>query len=76
MAETNYKIKVIPNSKITKIVEQREKYLKIKLQPPAHEGKANIALIKFLSSHFKVPKNKIILVSGEKSREKSIRLLT
>lgn len=69
-----YQIKVIPNSKVNKIVETGDNFLKIKLQAPAHEGKANLALIKFLSLHFKVPKSKVSLVSGAKSREKVIKI--
>ena len=74
MPQKILKIKVIPNSKVEKIVSQEGNNLKIKLQAPAHEGKANQALIKFLSQHFKVPKSKIRLLSGEKSREKTIQL--
>jgi hypothetical protein len=74
MAPKLLNIKVIPNSKIEKIVSQEGDNLKIKLQAPAHEGKANQALIKFLSHHFKVPKSKIQLLSGEKSREKTIQI--
>lgn len=65
-------IKVIPNSKITKIAEQHENYLKIKLQAPAHEGKANKALIDFLGKHLKVAKSKINIISGQKNREKIV----
>lgn len=67
-----YSIKVLPNSKINKIVEERADFLKIKLIAPAHEGMANKALIKFLSSYFKIAKNKIKIISGEKSREKKV----
>jgi uncharacterized protein len=69
-----YKIKVIPNSKINKIVEERENFLKIKLSAPAHEGKANTALIKFLSLYFKIGKSKISIIAGEKSPQKTISI--
>jgi len=72
---TYIKVKVIPNSKINKLIEQSDGSYKIKLQAPAIEGKANKALVSFLSEHFKIAKNKIIIISGEKSREKSIKLL-
>jgi uncharacterized protein (TIGR00251 family) len=68
------KIKVIPNSKTEKIVSQEGNTLKIKLQAPAHEGKANKALIKFLSQHFKIAKSKISITQGEKSPEKIVCL--
>lgn len=70
-----YTIKVIPNSKINKIIEQTDNFLKIKLTSPAHEGKANQALINFLSKHFKIAKNKIKIISGEKSKEKKVSLI-
>lgn len=69
-----YKIKVLPNSKVERLVSQEGNNLKIKLQAPAHEGKANQALILFLSRHFKVPKSKIQLLKGEKSKEKTIQI--
>jgi len=72
MPEKILKIKVIPNSKVNKIVWQKENFLKIKLAAPAHEGKANKALINFLSQEFKISKSKIKLISGEKSKKKTV----
>ncbi len=75
MAEKIYRIKVIPNSKVNKIVERQDNFLKIKLTAPAHEGKANKALVNFLAQEFKLAKNKIKIISGEKSREKVIEFI-
>jgi len=66
------KIRVIPNAKRPEIFELDDGSLKIKLKSPAHEGKANKELISVLSKHFKVPKSKIKITSGEKSRNKII----
>ena len=44
--------------------------LKIAVQAPAVEGRANSALIEFLADKFDVPKSYIELVSGELSRSK------
>jgi hypothetical protein len=44
--------------------------LKIAVQSPPIEGKANAALIAFLAQTFSIPKNKIELVTGELSRSK------
>jgi len=71
-----YSIKVIPNAKVNKIVEQGDNFLKIKLTAPAQEGKANAALIEFLSQHFNCPKKSIFLLHGAKSRLKTIKILT
>lgn len=44
--------------------------LKIAVQAPAVEGRANSALIEFLADKFGVPKSYVELVSGELSRSK------
>jgi len=44
--------------------------LKIAVQAPAVEGRANSALIEFLAEMFGVPKSYVELVSGELSRSK------
>ena len=48
--------------------------IKIKLRAPAVDGKANAALIKFLAERLKVPAGTIILVRGQKSRDKLIHI--
>jgi uncharacterized protein (TIGR00251 family) len=74
MSEKLYRIRVIPNSKVNKIIEKAYDFLKIKLTAPSHEGKANKALIEFLSREFKLPKSKIQIVSGLKTRDKKITI--
>jgi len=76
MKEKLYTIKVIPNSKVNKIVEQSNDFFKIKIAAPAEKNKANYALINFLAQHFKIPKNNVQLLAGEKSRVKIIKILT
>jgi hypothetical protein len=44
--------------------------LKIALQAPPFEGRANQSLIAFLAETFNVPKNAVELVTGELSRSK------
>jgi uncharacterized protein (TIGR00251 family) len=44
--------------------------LKIAVQAPPIEGRANLALINFLADMFGVPKSYVELVSGELSRSK------
>jgi hypothetical protein len=46
--------------------------LRIKIAAPPHEGEANKKLVAFLAKRFSVPKREIELVSGEKSRTKTI----
>lgn len=49
-------------------------YLKIALNAPAVDGKANKALIDFLSKYFKIKKTQIEMVSGQTSRQKTIKI--
>ena len=68
------KLYIQPGAKRNEIIGLMQDELKIKLATPALEGRANSALIKFLSQLFKVPRSKIVLKSGEKSRHKIIEV--
>jgi len=48
--------------------------LRIAVQAPPLEGRANEALIAFLAQTFALPKNAVALVSGELSRNKVLLL--
>ena len=50
--------------------EGEKERLKVAVQAPAVEGRANTALIEFLADKFGVPKSYVELVSGELSRSK------
>lgn len=50
--------------------------LKIRLQARAVEGAANAALIAFLAAEFRVPAKSVRLLSGERGREKYLRIVT
>ena len=63
-----------PGAKRNEIIGLMQDELKIKLATPALEGRANSALIKFLAQLFDVPKSKVVLKSGEKSRHKIIEI--
>ena len=69
-----FKIKVVANSKVN-LIDFGEEYIKIKIMARAVEGKANKAIIEYLSNVLKVPKSKITIVNGEKSSIKTIQIL-
>ena len=48
--------------------------LKIRIKAPAVDGKANAAIIEFLSREFSVAKNQVIIEQGELGRQKTIRI--
>jgi len=65
-------IRVIPNASKCEVAGVIEKDLKIKLDVPPVEGKANEKCVKFLSKLLKVPKSSVSITSGEKSRSKTL----
>ena len=67
-----YIVKIIPKSSKTEIIERGDNFLKIKLCAIPEKGKANEALIKFLSESFKTPQSNIKIIRGSKSREKTV----
>ena len=68
------KLYVQPGSKKNAILGLFEGALKIKLATQPIEGQANLALIKYLSQELQVPKSKILLKKGDKSRHKSVEI--
>jgi uncharacterized protein len=68
------KLYVQPGSKKNEVIGIFEGALKIKLATQPIEGQANLALIKYLSKLLKIPKSKIILKKGEKSRHKIVEI--
>lgn len=49
--------------------------LRVKVQAPPLEDKANEALLRLMSEAFEVPRQSVSLVLGERSREKTVRIL-
>ena len=69
-------VRVIPRSRRNKIAEiMNDGTIKIRLTAPPVEGKANQALVEFLSEVLEVPRSKIDIVAGVNSREKLISIL-
>ncbi len=65
---------VSPNAKRNAIGGEYNGRLKIFLMSPPVDGKANKALIRFLSDLFKCSKSSITIVRGELQREKDVSL--
>lgn len=67
-----FNIKVIPNASKCEIIGVVENALKIRLDVPPVDGKANEKCIKFIANIMQVPKSWVIIVKGEKSRTKTL----
>jgi uncharacterized protein YggU (UPF0235/DUF167 family) len=63
-------LKVHPNSKNPRVEIRAGGELHIYVKEPAIENKANEAVIEKLSEYYRVPKSKIALKRGEKSKLK------
>jgi uncharacterized protein (TIGR00251 family) len=72
--ETIINVKLIPRSSRNEIIGKENDGIKIKLTAPPVDGKANKALVQFLANKLGVPKRDIEIVSGERSRQKAIRI--
>jgi uncharacterized protein (TIGR00251 family) len=69
-------VRVTPRASNNEIVEiQEDGMVRIHLTAPAHEGKANEELIKFLSEILGAPKSHIDIVAGANGRDKLITVL-
>ncbi|QBG49220.1 YggU family protein [Verrucomicrobia bacterium S94] len=67
-------VRVVPRASRDEIAGRMGDALKVRIQAPPVDGKANAYLIKFLSKHWKIPKNSIEILSGETGRNKRLRL--
>ena len=73
------RVKVTPNASRNEILGWEDSprtgpHLRVRLQAPPVEGKANKALVAFLAKQLKIPKSKITLLKGQSSRLKSLQI--
>ena len=71
-----FHIHLCPNAKRDEVCGMFGDRIKIAISAPAVDGKANEALIKFLSKHIGVAKSDISIVKGLTSRDKTISIET
>jgi uncharacterized protein (TIGR00251 family) len=63
-----------PGARRTEVVGVHAGAIKIKLQARPVEGAANEALLEFLAAALQVPRRRCVLVSGQTSRQKRVRI--
>ncbi|MCW5608115.1 MAG: YggU family protein [Nitrosomonas sp.] len=64
-----------PGARRTEVAGLHGDAMKIKLAAAPVEGKANAVLLKYLADCFEVPRNRVVLKQGEKSRRKIVVIL-
>ncbi len=67
--------RVIPNASKTAITGMRNDEIVLRVTAPAREGKANRAMVVYLSRAFGVSRSAVRLLSGEKGRHKKIEIV-
>ncbi len=68
------RVRLTPRSSRNAVVGHKDGVFRIKLTAPPVEGKANQALIAFLAKTLRIPKRSLGIVSGGKSREKTLAI--
>lgn len=68
------RLRIVPNARRSEVVGAHGEAIKVKVQAPAMDGKANEALLEFLAEKLGVPRRDVGLVAGEKSRDKTVAI--
>lgn len=68
------RVRAVPRASKNEVQGIYDGAVKIRLTTPPVDGKANQALIKFLSKTLKLSKSQIELLQGDTSRHKTLRI--
>ena len=69
-------LKISPNSSKNEIIKSEDGLIKVKITAQPIDGKANKALVEFLSKQFKIPKSSIEIIKGHTGKDKSLLIKT
>jgi len=67
-------VKVVPNSKKAKVEQTEGGILRVNVDAPAKEGKANKRLVEILAKYSSKPKSSIRIVKGQTSKNKVVEI--
>jgi uncharacterized protein len=69
-----FAVRVQPRAARTAITGMMGEAVKLSLSAPPVDGRANAAVVEFFSDFFSVPRSAVQVVTGERSRNKVIRI--
>lgn len=69
-----FSVRVQPRASKDEIAGEWNGALKVRLQAPAAENRANEALIEFLARTLRIPKSAVRILSGQRSRMKRVEV--
>ena len=67
-------VQITPNAKQTEVTGVFDDALRLKLQAPPIDGKANEALVKFLAATLSLPKSAVTITHGHTNKRKLIEV--
>ena len=68
------RVHIVPTANSDAVVGMHGGAVKVKLRAPAVKDKANAALMRFLAERLNLPLRAVVLQSGQRSRDKLIRV--
>lgn len=68
-------VRVKASSKLAKIEKLQDGMLSVWVKEKPQEGKANYAVREALAEYFNIPRSRVTLISGEKSKTKLFEIL-
>jgi uncharacterized protein (TIGR00251 family) len=66
---------VTPNAKQARVVRVSEDYFEVWVDERAENGRANKRLVEILAEHFNIPKSRVSIIRGTKSRNKTVQMI-
>jgi len=67
-------LRITPNARKSEVIGWHNEAIKIKIQAPPVEGKANAAVLRFLAEQLEVAAGDLHLCGGGKSRDKRVEV--
>ena len=71
---TRVRLRVTPGARSAGIVGRHGDAWKVRVSPPAEDGRANAAVVRLLAETLGLPRSGVELVSGHGGREKIVEL--
>ncbi len=68
------RVLVTPNAKEVRVTKVDDASFEVRVDEKATGGRANKRLVEILSDHFEVPRSRIRIVKGAKSRDKLVEV--
>lgn len=67
-------VQIKPNAKQSRITKIDDTHYEVRVKEPAKDGKANLALINLLAKELNIPKIRIKIIKGQKSKLKMLEI--